>query len=207
MEWNSPVVASIVAQGRDPEEVERLYWKEGLSVPDIAERLRVTHSVIRYTMLKYNIPKRSKTDAALLAYETGRLKPLRGSQHGEWNGGRIKYPDGYVWVRIYEDNPYYSMARWNGYVAEHRLVMAQHLGRCLTKEEIVHHKNHIRDDNRIENLELFISNSRHSRMTGKELIKLRVYVTELEAEHSSLKAEVNSLRLLTGVGEASGHSC
>lgn len=58
---------------------------------------------------------------------------------------------GYEWGR----NREHPMANRNGIVLVHRHVMALQVGRCLTSDETVHHKNGIRDDNRIENLELW----------------------------------------------------
>lgn len=91
--------------------------------------------------------------------KVGAMTGRGGDQHPGWKGGR-KNLRGYIqrWVSV--SHPFSSMRSKAGYVLEHRLVMAEHLGRILTRDEIVHHKNGIRDDNRIENLEL-VDRTRH----------------------------------------------
>ena len=84
---------------------------------------------------------------------------------------------GYRVILLAEDDFFFSMANDRRWILEHRLIMAKHLGRCLHSWEIVHHKNHIRQDNRIENLQLQ-SDIGHKQLTIMEqrIDKLEVLV-------------------------------
>jgi len=78
-----------------------------------------------------------------------------------WRGGTTLHNSGYIQVAIEKDSFFFPMLDKQDYILEHRLVMAKHLGRCLQSWEIVHHKNGVKDDNRIENLELTSSRGEH----------------------------------------------
>ena len=81
----------------------------------------------------------------------GKNNPNFGLRRAE--GNRIKNSRGYKMVRC-SNHP----NAVGCYILEHRLTMEKQIGRYLEKNEIVHHKNGIRTDNRIENLELLTSN-------------------------------------------------
>lgn len=81
---------------------------------------------------------------------------LRGTNHGLKRVERFVDDNGYVSVLMPFDSPYRSMLAKGsgGYIFQHRLVMATHLGRPLLSTETVHHVNGKTGDNRIENLQL-----------------------------------------------------
>lgn len=82
----------------------------------------------------------------------------RGEDHPCWVGGEHTDPQGYVLVWVPKEDPLFCMARkgheGGGYVPKHRLVMAKKLGRPLTEEETVHHKDGDHGNNRGKNLQL-----------------------------------------------------
>lgn len=80
-----------------------------------------------------------------------------GIKSSNWRGGKI-IVDGYY----YTYSPEHPNKTKDKYVCEHRLVMEKKLGRYLDKSEVVHHINHNKLDNRIENLVLFHSSGEHS---------------------------------------------
>lgn len=57
----------------------------------------------------------------------------------------------------------------NGYVREHRLVYEQHNKCSLLKWTVIHHKNGIKTDNRIENLEPVKNNAQHHLLHHKHI--------------------------------------
>ena len=83
-----------------------------------------------------------------------------------WKGGVSKIDHGYI--REYAPNHPFQ---YGMYVRQHRLVMEKHLGRYLKPEEVVHHINGIKSDNRIENL-LLLPNQKAHRLLHHQLKKL-----------------------------------
>ena len=93
----------------------------------------------------------SKSCRAKNQYKDGCLKnskKVSRNTHPNWKGGSYIHK-GYVLVWL----PKHPSNKRN-YVYKHRLVLEKHLGRYLTKDEIVHHKNEIKTDNRLSNLVL-----------------------------------------------------
>ena len=70
---------------------------------------------------------------------------------------------------IYIYTPNHLYANVEGYVAQHRLVMEALLGRLLNQDEVVHHINGVKSDNRVENLAVMAwgEHSRLERMYGR----------------------------------------
>ena len=96
----------------------------------------------------------------------GPYVPLYGADNPAWKGGvTLKRAKGnYSGVRYVRCPPeFLTMARSDGYIMEHRLVMARWIGRPLLRSEVVNHKDHDPRNNDRANLELYPSNGDHKR--------------------------------------------
>lgn len=90
----------------------------------------------------------SRKDTAKYCSPKCRSKAYRGEGNPKWRGGKHKNSDGYIKL-FRPDHPKADKA---GYVYQHRIVMEEYIGRDLKKDEIIHHINGIKDDNRMCNL-------------------------------------------------------
>jgi len=95
-----------------------------------------------------------------------RSERAQGSKNGRWKGGERKIM-GYVWV--YFSAPH--LHKVQGAIPRAVHVMEQCIGRRLKKEEIVHHMNRVRTDDRIKNLLLFANSAEHLRWHGRKRTK------------------------------------
>jgi len=99
-----------------------------------------------------------------------------------------------MFIKLQPDDFFYPMAGKNRYVAEHRLVVAKALGRCLLTWETVHHKEGCaKDDNRYpETLELLPAPHIHNTITHA-ITRLRQENKKLRDENSKLKNHINKI--------------
>ena len=80
--------------------------------------------------------------------------------------------NGNYWNAVVKDHP---KATNNGYVLLHRVIVENELGRLLSDDEVVHHINEDKLDNRIENLQV-MSKAEHTRLhrsTGRTKVQLK----------------------------------
>lgn len=144
--------------------VEDLYYKENLSMMDIAKTVGVSYKAVNNYFKLHGIKikgrrERQQTDKA---QHKGKAwnKGIQWSDEvknkiseANYKGGigyKKKRNDGYILIHF----PDHPKSQKDGMIMEHILVMESILGRHLNDDEVVHHINHIRDDNRASNLKL-----------------------------------------------------
>lgn len=161
------------------EQLNDLYFK-GYSMKEIGNMLGMATGKIHKYFKIYNIiprkPINEITKKKISKAQKGKKYALgskRTKEHKEKISiansvgiGKKEEHNGYI--RIYF--PDHPKADSRGWILEHDLIMECYIGRWLKKDEIVHHINHIRNDNRIENLQL-MTRSEHTRLHRLEKSK------------------------------------
>ena len=124
----------------DLRKVNKIYelFESGSTIAEIVTKLGTNRETVRQYLLKRYTPKQKR------AIVLKNFRQPKGKDNPNWKGGKEVTKAGYIRLWISRDER----------VLEHRKVMEDHLGRKLTRSEVVHHINGNNADNRLANLQL-----------------------------------------------------
>lgn len=161
------------------ERLQYFYLIERLPMSAIAKILNCSMSTVFNLIKKAGIPTRTAAEyprtPAQIESARATIRKMSGNPGAEaahqkrlaagheFGGAEYKTRNGYIQVYC----PEHPKAGKSKTRPKHVLVMERHLGRYLEDNEIVHHLNGIRDDNRVENL-VVMDRSEHAKMHGVE---------------------------------------
>ena len=143
---------------KNKEWLEDKYINQEKTLREIAKICDCGHSTIQRWTDFYNIKKRTTSEN------------FTGKGHPNWKGGKSK--EGH-YITVYKpDHPKAHKSR----IPEHILIAEENLGRFLKPEERVHHINFNKLDNRIENLYIFKTSSKHQKIKKQifELVEILI---------------------------------
>ena len=188
----------------EKESIKRLYTDEKLSSWLIGKRLGMSHQTISHFLRREGLI-RSRGESYKIASLMGRTQGYKqGNDNKRWQGGRYIDKDGYVLVLVDRDDFFAPMRASNGYVREHRLIVAKALNRCLLPWEVVHHKTgYSKDDNRYpETLELITDKRFHlvdaevKRKLHDQEKKIQKLITLIEEQTKQIEELRKEIKLL-----------
>jgi predicted DNA-binding protein YlxM (UPF0122 family) len=153
------------------------YYEDELSMKEIADLCGVHECTVRHFMNKFSIKRRSGSSKLTKAFRERMSERLKGKptwnhdmagKYHKWTKRGSDAPGYKDGTTIYASRGYRMILKpehpntnANGYVFEHRLVCEELLGRYLTADEIVHHRDANRLNNDPSNLFIFYGHDIH----------------------------------------------